>query len=177
MPRKVFVKDKFRKRVIVIFIAKGRLREVIVLRLVRGEDLRGGIFKACEKYGVINGVIISIVGSLNGASYYDPVMNEQDPSGVSYADAIELSGPVEVLSAQGEICHSADGTIQLHVHATFADSEGRAYGGHLIGEENKVLNVLNVFIGIIEGVDMGFAYEDVLGADSFCPREIRTKNQ
>jgi predicted DNA-binding protein with PD1-like motif len=155
-----------------MFVAKGKIKEILVLRLVRGEDLCGGITKACEKYGIKNAVIISIVGSLDGASFYDPIINSKDPSGISYADPITMEKPVEVLSAQGEICHTVDGAIALHVHATFADSAGKCYGGHLIGEDNKVLNVLNIFIGIIEGVDMGFAYEEVLGADSFCPKEI-----
>jgi len=151
---------------------KGHIREVLVIRLMRGENIYAGIVEACEQNNVRNAAIISVVGSLNGVSFYEPIVDPGHVSGISYGEAIRLEGPVEVLSVQGEICHTKDGDIKIHLHATFADREGKAYGGHLMEENIEVLNVINVFLGIIEGVDMGFEYEAVLGGDSFHPKGI-----
>jgi hypothetical protein len=45
------------------------------------------IKRACQKYDIQNAVIISMIGSLNGASYYDPVINPKVKSFISYAES------------------------------------------------------------------------------------------
>jgi predicted DNA-binding protein with PD1-like motif len=77
-----------------------------------------------------------------------------------------------LLSAQGEICEDDQGEINVHLHATFADSQGNAYGGHISGLPNKVLNTVNVFIGVIEEVDMSYVYDDLLEGGVFCPKQL-----
>jgi len=153
-------------------VAKGTIRDILVIRLRRGDDMMGSIKEACLAHGVKNAVIISMVGSLNGATYYDPRFDPNDKSGISYGAPLVLESPAELLTAQGEICHREDGELSIHIHATFADSKGRAVGGHIIGEGNKCLNTLNIFIGVIDGVDMGFAWDEVLGMPAFCPKEV-----
>jgi predicted DNA-binding protein with PD1-like motif len=153
-------------------MAKGKINDILVIRLQRGDDLIGGVTQACREYGIKNGVIVSMVGSLNGVAYYDPVINPKVKSWISYADPIYLECPAQLLNGHGEICHREDGELDIHIHATFADSKGNAYGGHLAGEGNKVLNTVNIFISVIEGVDMGFEWEDILDQMSFCPKEV-----
>jgi predicted DNA-binding protein with PD1-like motif len=153
--------------------AKGKISEILVMRLQRGDDIIGSIKQACQNYDVKNAVIISMIGSLNGAAYYDPVINPKVKCFVSYADPIYLQCPVQLLGAHGEICHDEEGEICVHIHATFADSQGNAYGGHLAAKGNQVLNTANIFIGVIEGVDMGYKWDDViLGGNVFSPRQL-----
>jgi predicted DNA-binding protein with PD1-like motif len=158
--------------VIPVKTAKGKISSILVVRLQRGDDLIGSIMQACEEYGVKNAAIISMVGSLNGATYYDPVINPKVKSWISYADPIFLECPAQILSAHGEICHTEDGKLDIHIHATFADSKGNACGGHLVGEGNQALNTVNIILAIIEGVDMGFEWEDILGQMSFYPKQV-----
>jgi predicted DNA-binding protein with PD1-like motif len=157
--------------VIEMKIANGTIIKVLAVRLQRGEDVIEGIKKVCEENVVKNGVIISMIGSLYGARYTGPINDPSVKCGTGGTD-IWLEGPIEMLSGQGEICHKDDGELNIHIHATFTDSKGNAYGGHLFGEENKVLNTLNVFIGVIDGVDMGIELDKDLEIPAFCPRNI-----
>lgn len=152
-------------------VAKGRASDILVIRLCRGEDLTESIYQACERYGIRNAAIVSMVGSLKRAVFYDPRPDERDPSGVAYGDPIYVEYPAELLSGNGEICHRDDGSLSLHVHAVFADSQGRAFGGHIMGPGNETLNTLNIFLQVIDGVDMGFAYDPVLEIPAFHPVE------
>jgi predicted DNA-binding protein with PD1-like motif len=153
---------------------KGKISDILVVRLKNGEGMIKGIKRACEENGVKNAVIINMTGSLDGACYSVPVKELSKKSGVSGSGPIWLEGPVELLTAQGEIRHQGDGELNVHLHGTFADWEGNAHGGNIEGEENKVLFTLNIVIGVIEGVDMGLEWEDALGFSilQFCPREI-----
>jgi predicted DNA-binding protein with PD1-like motif len=154
-------------------MAKGKTIDTLVLRLQRGEDVMESIKQACRKYGVKNGVIKSMVGSLKGAIYFDPIINPKVKCFISYADPIFLECPVQLLSGHGEICHEEDGELNVHIHATLADSKGNAYGGHLADEGNLALNTVNIFIDVIEGVDMSYAWDDViLGGKVFFPKQL-----
>jgi predicted DNA-binding protein with PD1-like motif len=153
-------------------MAKGKISDILVLRLQRGEEIIESIKQACLKYDIKNAVILSMIGNLNGATYYDPVINPKVKSFVSYADPISLECPVQLLSAHGEICHIEDGELSIHLHATFADSEGNAYGGNLTPDGNPALCTVNIFIGVVAGVDMRFEWDDILGGKFFCPKEI-----
>lgn len=153
-------------------MAEGKISRILVLRLKRGEEIIEGIRQACQKYNINNAVIISMIGSMNGASFYDPVINPKVKAFISYADPISLECPVQLLSAHGEICHQEDGEIRIHIHATFADSKGNAYGGNLTSEGNQALCTVNIFVGVIEGVDMGFEWDEIMGEKMFCPKKI-----
>jgi predicted DNA-binding protein with PD1-like motif len=153
-------------------MAQGKINDILVMRLQRGDDIMESIKQACQKYDIQNAVIISIIGSLNGASFYDPVINPKVKSFISYADPISLECPVQFLNGSGEIYHR-DGELSIHIHATFADSKGNAYGGHLTKEGNRALNTINIFIGVIAGVDMDIEWDDILGEKMFCPKEVK----
>ena len=158
-------------------IAMGTISKILVIRMHRGEDVNESIKQACMNNGIKNAVIISMVGSLDGVSYFDPIINPTVKSGVSYGNPIVLERPVQLLTAQGEICHEEDGELNIHLHATFADSNGKAHGGHFSGVgnfsgiSNKVLNTVNAFIGVIDGIDMGFEWDEIIGGPVFCPKQ------
>jgi predicted DNA-binding protein with PD1-like motif len=152
-------------------MAKGKINDIVVMRLNRGEEIVESITRACQEYNIKNATIINIVGSLQGAKFYDPVKNPSWKCGISYADPILLECPVQFLGASGEIAHDGD-ELRIHIHATLADSKGNAYGGHLSEDGNQSLNTINICIGIIEGVDMGFEMDEELGLMAFCPKEV-----
>jgi predicted DNA-binding protein with PD1-like motif len=152
--------------------AKGSVKEILVLRLQRGDDIIESIKKACIEEGINNAVITSMIGSLDGASYFDPIINPKVKCGVSYGEPITLKRPVQLLSGHGEICRDENKELNVHIHATFADSSGNAYGGHISGLINRALNTVNVFIGVIDGVDMSFEMDEELGGPIFCPKQL-----
>jgi predicted DNA-binding protein with PD1-like motif len=152
-------------------MAKGKISDIVVMRLERGDEIIESLKQVCREYNIKNATIINMIGSLKGAKYYDPVMNPNLKCGISYADPILLECPVQFLGASGEIAHEGDKLI-IHVHATFADSRGNAYGGHLSEDGNQALNTINIYIGIIEGVDMGFEMDEELGLTTLYPKEV-----
>lgn len=152
--------------------AIAKISRVLTIRLHRGEDLMGSVQAACERYNINAGVILSVVGSVHDAVFYDPRIDPSDPAGISYGDPIRVEYPAEVLSAHGEITHLADGSRSVHIHAMFAGSDGKVFGGHLIGEGNTALNTVNIFIGILDGVDFGVKYDPWIQVPVFFPREV-----
>ncbi len=148
------------------------INRVMALRLCRGEDLVGSIYAACEEYNINAGCILSVVGSVQEAVFYDPRPDDRDPAGISYGDPLYVPYPAEVISAHGEINILENGQRSIHIHACFADSNGNVKAGHLIGEGNKALNTVNIFIGILDDVEFGVKYDPVLQAPCFCPRQI-----
>jgi predicted DNA-binding protein with PD1-like motif len=155
-------------------VVKGKISDILVIRLKNGESMINGIKQACMENSVKNAVIIGMTGSLEGACYCVPVKDLSKQCGISDSGPILLDGPLELLSGQGEIRHKDDGKLSVHLHGTFADEKGNVYGGHIEGEENKVLFTLNIVIGVIEGVDMGLEWEAALGFSNLqlCPKEI-----
>lgn len=146
------------------------ISRVLVLRLCRGEDIMESIRAACREHDIRAACIMSMVGSVQEAVFYDPRPDDSDPSGISYGDPIHVCYPAELISAHGEINILEDGQRNIHIHAAFADSQGRVSGGHLMGEGNKALNTVNIFIGIMDEVEFGVKYDPVLQAPCFCPR-------
>lgn len=94
-----------------------------VLRLATGSDIVESITDYSSAEGVTAGWF-SFLGAVSraGLRYYD-----QDNK--VYVD-FDLDQHLEVLSGVGNIS-LLDGQPFVHTHAAFADSEGRAFGGHL----------------------------------------------
>lgn len=143
-------------------VVKGSLKEVIAFRLRPGADVMKSIQEICEREQIKNGIIMSAIGSLNGAVYCNPIPKEEIKIGYGYGTALRLYGPIELVSATGMICHGDDGTVQLHVHCALSDQNGNAYGGHML-EGNHVLITTDVVIGVLDGIDMGRRVDDEIG--------------
>ena len=157
--------------------AIAKIDHVLVLRLCRGEDIVGSIRAACDEYDIRAACIMSMVGSVQEAVFYDPRPDDADPAGISYGDPIYVKYPAELIGAHGEINELENGETSIHIHAAFADSCGHLSGGHLMGEGNKVLNTVNIFIGIMDEVEFGVKYDPVLQAPCFCPRRLKAAVQ
>ena len=149
-------------------LAEGRMGRMIAVRLAPGEDVLLGLEQACRDANIQHGAIVSCIGSLNGASFLNPVPLPHKKAGYGYSNPIQLHGPIELLQASGMICLGEQGETLLHVHCSFSDQEGKGYGGHLI-EGNKVLLTVDAVIGELDGIHMGRRYDPELEVLIFNP--------
>ena len=133
--------------------AVGNIERVVAVRLRPETDLLLGLEAVCKQNGIYNGVIISAIGSLNGASFCNPVELPEKKAKYGYDKEMKLSGPIELTGASGVICHDTEGQINLHIHISLSDRYGNAYGGHLVAG-TPVLLTVDAIIGEIRGVIM-----------------------
>lgn len=149
--------------------AQGRLGKVVAIRLKPGADVLHGLEEACKRHGISDGVILSAIGSLDGARYCD-IVELPTKAGCGYGETLHLSGLIELIGATGIICHDSEGTVNLHIHMSLADRYGNAYGGHLV-EGTKVKMTVDVVLAQIEGVEMGRQFDEELEVPLFAPRQ------
>ena len=150
-------------------MAQGKLGRVIAVRLKPGTDVLLGLQEACERNGINNGVILSAIGSLQDPHFCNPV-ELPTKAGYGYGETLHLTGPIELSSASGIICHDDEGNTNLHVHMTVTDRHGNAHGGHLV-EGTKVLLTVDVILAEIEGLVMGRKFDEELEVPLFAPRQ------
>lgn len=150
-------------------MAQGKLGRVIAVRLKPGTDVLLGLQEACERNGINNGVILSAIGSLQDPHFCNPV-ELPTKAGYGYGETLHLTGPIELTSASGIICHDDQGNTNLHVHMTVTDRHGNAHGGHLV-EGTKVLLTVDVILAEIEGLVMGRKFDEELEVPLFAPRQ------
>lgn len=151
--------------------AKGSFKNIYAVRLEPDEDVMLSLRRFCEENGVGHGVIISGLGSLQGCSFFDPEELPGKPGLYGYGDPIELPCPIELIGLNGIICTEDDGTISLHVHASFADESGKEYGGHF-KEGNHVLTTVELVIGEMDGIRMRRTVDPDRGVMVFSPVQI-----
>ena len=150
-------------------MAQGKLGRVIAVRLKPGTDVLLGLQEACERNGINNGVILSAIGSLQDPHFCNPV-ELPTKAGYGYGETLHLTGPIELTSASGIICHDDEGNTNLHVHMKVTDRHGNAHGGHLV-EGTKVLLTVDVILAEIEGLVMGRKFDEELEVPLFAPRQ------
>ena len=140
-------------------MAQGNLKRVVAIRLKPGTDVLLGLEEACRRSGINNGV-----------QFCNPVELPDKKAGYGYGETLHLTGPIELTSAAGIICHDDEGNTNLHVHISLSDRHGNAHGGHLV-EGTKVLLTVDVVIAEIEGMVMGRKFDDELEVPLFAPRQ------
>ena len=128
------------------------------------------ILEACKEKNILNGCILSAMGSLDGARFFAPVRIPGKKFPYGYGDPEVLEGPVELITAEGFICHSDDLEPLLHVHVALGDDKGIGYAGHLI-EGNKALFTIDVILAEFEGLNMKRRYDENLGVYMYSPEE------
>lgn len=151
--------------------AKGSFRNIYAIRFEPGEDVLLGLQKFCEDHGVGHGAILSGIGSLEGCSFFDPDELPGKPGLYGYGAPIELPCPIELTSLSGIICTEESGKPSLHVHATFADKEGKEYGGHF-KEGNRVLTTVELVISELGGINMSRRTDPNRGVMVFEPIQL-----
>jgi predicted DNA-binding protein with PD1-like motif len=95
-------------------------------RFEAGTDLLDEITAFCVHEKIRSGVI-NVIGAVKSAKlgYYDQKAQK-------YCVCVDLSGKtLEIVSGMGNISLKS-GEPFVHMHITFADHEGKCYGGHLM---------------------------------------------
>jgi len=101
------------------------LGRCLIARLDHGIDIVSQITDLAKNERIVTGTF-SAIGALMQAdlAYYDQVSHEYHK--------ITIDNPVELVSCSGNIS-LRDNQQFVHAHAAMADSEGRVWGGHLVG--------------------------------------------
>ena len=154
-----------------IIAAEGCLGRVVVLRLKPGTDLIKGIQSACERYDIHNGVIISGIGSLGRVRFCDVEALPVKKCGYGYGRTLEMNETIELTGASGVICSDAENNINLHIHLSMSDKNGKAYGGHLV-EGTTVLMTADIVIEEIEGIAMRREYDPEMDVFLLSPKQL-----
>ena len=134
--------------------ASGVIKKVYAIRIEPDEDILLSIQKFCEDNHIGNGVIVSGIGSVKKASFYDPQEIPGKPGNYGYVTPIDVDSPMELVS--------------LHIHADFADPDGRAAAGHL-KEGNFVLATVELVIAEFDHIGMRRTYDPEKGVPIFKP--------
>ena len=150
--------------------AVGKIGRVVVVRLAPGTDLLGGIQAACERYQIHNGVVISAIGSLKKVRFCDVEALPEKKCGYGYGRIQALDETIEMTGAGGVICSDSENNINLHVHISMSDKNGRGYGGHLV-EGTEVLMTADIVLGEIEGISMLREYNEDMDVYLLNPQE------
>ena len=107
-----------------VSLAEGRVGRFLFFRVREGADLLAAIREAAEAAGVRSG-LLACIGALRKArlGFY---------LGEGRYKTIELEGPLEIASCLGNLSEGPEGELVVHAHITVCDSEGRAFGGHVL---------------------------------------------
>lgn len=153
-----------------MIFANGITKKIAVIRLDPGEDVLDSIVEYCRSHQIRNGVISAMHGSLSRAEYCTVSRVPELSTKYGYTAPIVYDDICELLNASGTVTHEEDGTINVHIHCCFGDSDGNVFGGHMVSG-NKVLLVTEIAVNIIEDADMlGVRCET--GGILFTPRDI-----
>jgi len=123
----------------------GEFDHILVLRYKYKSDLLQGLKRSVKEQGIVNGVILSGIGSV--ANYHiHSVSNSEFPSQNIYIR--DTDSPADLASMNGYII---DGRV--HAHVTLTNEDG-AFGGHL-EEGTTIFTFAIVTIGIFkDGIDL-----------------------
>ena len=132
---------------------KAKLGRIIVKQLPTNSDLVEGIKKICVDSGIRYGAILTTVGSLRELGIEVPGPIRKDRSEATMKDVV-LPGPLQVLSLIGVIFEKDTGEMDVHIHGSFLDAQGKIHGGHLLEGKNPILARMVVVIGEVADVSM-----------------------
>lgn len=110
-----------------------RERDLLLVRLDRGEDLVEGLLAALKAEGARGAVMVTALGALEDVefAYFDPARKAYDRH-VAKASH-------ELLGLSGIIARSPEGAFQPHLHVALGGPDHRAIGGHLFRARVSVL--------------------------------------
>lgn len=106
-----------------MFNVEFEMKRLIVIKLENGEDVLRGLEAEVKKAGILNGVILTGVGSTT--SYHIHVVGDVKlPVPNLY---FKDTGPFDIVNMQGHIIGG-----RVHAHISLADAiDGTQKGGHL----------------------------------------------
>ena len=99
-----------------------RMKDILVIRVDRGEELIRNIEEVCKKENVQSGIIFGL-GAVSKCIMGVFHVEEQK----YYKN--EMEGVFEITNLTGNVSRK-DGEVYLHLHITLGDEKGNAFGGH-----------------------------------------------
>lgn len=141
-------------------VVPGESGRVAVLRLQRNTDLVTGLIEGCRKAGFEMAASQLIIGSLRSAEISWTRPSAKTKRGSERTPAMPISGPLELISAQAEICLSNPDRPVFHVHGVVTDADGKAWGGHFFQGGNPVHSTMDVVLMEIKGAYMRWTYDE-----------------
>ncbi len=125
-----------------------KLDGVIVSRLMPDEDLFGGLENIAKSHGIERGMILSAIGSLKDVVFRNVNEGAGLPVSLDKTHQIQKSGPMELLSLEGNLFPSeGEGKTVIHLHALLGSPSGDVIGGHLF--KATVFTTAEIVIGKI----------------------------
>ena len=104
-------------------IAESKITKTIFTKLAEGEDLIKAI-EVAAKQNNINAGIFFLIGTVKEAVLGFYQNGKYIP--------IHKAGPLEIASCTGNISVKENGELVVHGHIVVSNSEGSAYGGHVM---------------------------------------------
>ncbi|CCZ46380.1 putative uncharacterized protein [Firmicutes bacterium CAG:129] len=71
-----------------------------------------------------------------------------------------IAGPLELISAQAEVCLTDPERPVFHVHGVVTDADGKAWGGHFFKGGNPVHATVDIVMNEIKGGYMKWTQDD-----------------
>lgn len=102
-----------------------------LVSLPPGATLFDALARAFGRYDQTHGAFVLLGGELGVAAYHTGGWLPHDPGRVGYGPAKHVAGPVQVVHGHGSFGRSLAGQPFVHVHAAFAEADGRLHAGHL----------------------------------------------
>ncbi len=142
------------------FIENAKLDNLVITRLMPGDDLFESLKKIAKDNTIERGIIVSAIGSLKDVVFVN--VRPQTGIPVKAEDMIEIeeAGPFELLSLEGNFFPSQeDGEPVVHLHAILGTSSGTVTGGHLL--KATVFTTAEIILGTLAGSSVYKAKSDV----------------
>jgi predicted DNA-binding protein with PD1-like motif len=115
-------------------------KQIHTFRVKPKEKLAESIAKFCQEKGIVSGVIISLLGSLNSV---DLGFLKKLPGQFITK---KFDGPLEIVNATGTIALTENKPV-IHIHIEVSNENG-AIGGHLV--EAEIFSTAEVVIGELD---------------------------
>lgn len=142
------------------FVEAAKISEVILARLMPGEDLFAGLIKIAKDHGIERGAILSAIGSLKDVAFVNVRPRTAIPVPKEDMIKIEEAGPFELLSLEGNFFPSSEGGDPvIHLHAILGTSSGSVTGGHLL--KATVFTTAEIVLGGLFGSSVFKTMSDV----------------
>jgi uncharacterized protein len=144
------------------FIEEVKLDRVILSRLLPDEDLFQGLEGIARDHGIERGVILSAIGSLKEVIFRNVNENAGLPVSLNKTHQIQKTGPMELLSLEGNLFLSeGEGKPVIHLHALLGSPSGNVIGGHLF--KATVFTTVEIVMGKIVGSSVYKAKSELTG--------------
>ena len=132
------------------------MREKVVVRIDKGEEIIQKMLEVCEK----ENVKLASVSAIGAVGEFE--VGLFDTKEKKYYSTVH-SGDFEIVSLTGNITTKEE-KLYNHIHMSVADSKNQVYGGHL--NYAKVSATCEMFIYILDGT-VGRRFDDKIGLNLF----------